>query len=629
MDNILQKVNTPKDLKNLSIDELYQLASDLRYFIIENTSKTGGHLAPSLGAIEIIIAMHYVFDSPKDKFIFDVGHQSYAHKILTGRKDRFNLLRTYKGLSGFNNIFESEYDHLTVGHAGTSLSAALGMAVARDLKKENFDIVVLIGDGAMTNGLVYEALNNLANLKNKIIVILNDNKMSISENVGGISQYLNKLQRTHAYTNLKSDLWQLMGKLPSSLGNKTRDLSRRMKESLKNFFIPTIFFEEFGLRYIGPLDGHKIEELIATLRYAKNYPSPILIHTITQKGRGYIFAEKNPVKFHGISIFDKETGSCEKSKGCVKYTDVFGKTLTELSKNNDRIVAITAAMPDGTGLSYFRDAFPKRFFDVGIAEGHAVLFSVGLSLQGYKPVCAIYSTFLQRSYDQLIHDASLMKRNIFFVLDRAGIVGDDGPTHHGIFDLSYLRTVPDMVIMSPKDEDELRSMIKLGLEYDKGPIALRYPRGEGYGVDISGEIKDISFGKGEILLEGEKIIIVAIGNTVYPAKNAALKFKEKYNFSPVLINARFVKPFDIELLLSRIRNNEVILTVEENILSGGMGEYVTRILSYRKLKNIVINLGIDDKFVEMGTQKILREIEKLDENGIYEKLQEIMDAKLV
>ncbi len=629
MDNILQKVNTPKDLKNLSIDELYQLASDLRYFIIENTSKTGGHLAPSLGAIEIIIAMHYVFDSPKDKFIFDVGHQSYAHKILTGRKDRFNLLRTYKGLSGFNNIFESEYDHLTVGHAGTSLSAALGMAVARDLKKENFDIVVLIGDGAMTNGLVYEALNNLANLKNKIIVILNDNKMSISENVGGISQYLNKLQRTHAYTNLKSDLWQLMGKLPSSLGNKTRDLSRRMKESLKNFFIPTIFFEEFGLRYIGPLDGHKIEELIATLRYAKNYPSPILIHTITQKGRGYIFAEKNPVKFHGISIFDKETGSCEKSKGCVKYTDVFGKTLTELSKNNDRIVAITAAMPDGTGLSYFRDAFPKRFFDVGIAEGHAVLFSVGLSLQGYKPVCAIYSTFLQRSYDQLIHDASLMKRNIFFVLDRAGIVGDDGPTHHGIFDLSYLRTVPDMVIMSPKDEDELRSMIKLGLEYDKGPIALRYPRGEGYGVDISGEIKDISFGKGEILLEGEKIIIVAIGNTVYPAKNAALKFKEKYNFSPVLINARFVKPFDIELLLSRIRNNEVILTVEENILSGGMGEYISRILSYRKLKNIVINLGIDDKFVEMGTQKILREIEKLDENGIYEKLQEIMDAKLV
>lgn len=629
MDDILQKVNTPNDLKSLSIDELYKLASDLRYFIIENTSKTGGHLAPSLGAIEIIIAMHYVFDSPKDKLIFDVGHQSYAHKILTGRKNRFNLLRTYKGISGFNNIFESEYDHLTVGHAGTSLSAALGMAVARDLKKENFDIVVLIGDGAMTNGLVYEALNNLANLKNKIIVILNDNNMSISENVGGISQYLNKLQRTPAYTNLKTDLWQLMGKLPSGLSSKTRDLARRMKESLKNFFIPTIFFEEFGLRYIGPLDGHKIEELIATLRYAKNYPSPILIHAITQKGRGYIFAEKNPVKFHGISVFDKETGSCEKNTGCVKYTDVFGKTLTELSKNNDRIVAITAAMPDGTGLSYFRDAFPKRFFDVGIAEGHAVLFSVGLSLQGYKPVCAIYSTFLQRSYDQLIHDASLMKRNIFFVLDRAGIVGDDGPTHHGLFDLSYLRTVPDMVIMSPKDEDELRSMIKLGLEYDKGPIALRYPRGEGYGVDISGKIKDIPFGKGEILLEGEKIIIVAIGNMVYPAKNAALKFKEKYNFYPVLINARFVKPFDIELLLSRIRNDEVILTVEENILSGGMGEYVSRIFNSRKLKNIVINLGIDDKFVEMGTQKILREIEKLDENGIYEKLQEIMDAKLV
>ncbi|MEO0288385.1 MAG: 1-deoxy-D-xylulose-5-phosphate synthase [candidate division WOR-3 bacterium] len=627
MDEILNRVNSPEDLKKLSIEELYELASDIRYFIIENTSKTGGHLAPSLGAVELIIALHYVFDSPKDKIIFDVGHQSYAHKILTGRKDRFSTLRTYKGISGFNNIFESEHDHLTVGHAGTSLSAALGMAVARDLKKENFEIINVIGDGSMTNGLVYEALNNLGTLKNKIIIVLNDNNMSISQNVGGISQYLNKLQRTPVYTNLKKDLWQLMGKLPDGLSQKTRDIARRMKESLKNFFIPTIFFEEFGVRYIGPLDGHKLEDLIPTFQYAKNYPSPILIHAITQKGRGYIFAEKDPTKFHGLGKFDKETGVSEKTSNRLKYTDVFGKTITEFAKNDEKIIGITAAMPDGTGLSYFRDQIPERFFDVGIAEEHAVLFSVGLSLQGFKPVCAIYSTFLQRGYDQLIHDVSLMKRNIFFVLDRAGIVGDDGPTHHGLFDISYLRTVPDMVIMSPKDEDELRSMVKLGIEYKEGPIALRYPRGEGYGVDITGQIKRIELGKGELLVDGEKIVIVAIGSMVYPSKNAALRCKEKYGFSPTVINARFVRPFDTDLLFSKIKNDEIIITVEENVLSGGFGEYVRRILSENNYKNKIINLGVNDKFVEMGSIQILKEIEGLDENGIFKKIEEIVDEK--
>ncbi len=627
MDEILKRVNYPEDLKKLSIEELYQLASEIRYFIIENTSKTGGHLAPSLGAVELIISLHYVFSSPKDKIIFDVGHQSYAHKILTGRKERFSTLRTYKGISGFNNIFESEHDHLTVGHAGTSLSAALGMAVARDLKKEKFEIINVIGDGSMTNGLIYEALNNLGTLRNKIIIVLNDNNMSISQNVGGISQYLNKLQRTPVYTNLKNDLWQLMGKLPDGLSQKTRDIARRMKESLKNFFIPTIFFEEFGVRYLGPFDGHKIEELITTFKYAKDYPSPILIHLITQKGRGYIFAEKDPTKFHGLGKFDKETGLSEKISNRPKYTDVFGKTLTELAKKNDKIVGITAAMPHGTGLSYLMDQIPERFFDVGIAEEHAVLFSVGLSLQGFKPVCAIYSTFLQRGYDQLIHDVSLMKRNIFFVLDRAGIVGDDGPTHHGLFDLSYLRTVPDMVIMAPKDEDELRSMVKLGIEYNDGPIALRYPRGEGYGVDISNEIKDIEFGKGEIILDGEKIIIVAIGSMVYPSKDAALKIQEKYGFLPTVINARFLRPFDSELLFSKIKNDETILTVEENILSGGFGEYVRRIVSENGYKNRVINLGINDKFVEMGSVNILKEVEKIDEKSIFKRLEEIIDEK--
>jgi len=625
MDKLLDSVNLPKDIKNFNINQLYQLASEIRYFIIENTSKTGGHVAPSLGAVELIIAMHYVFDSPKDKFIFDVGHQSYAHKILTGRKDKFNTLRMYNGISGFNNIFESEYDALTVGHAATSLSAALGMAVARDLSKDDFQVISVIGDGSMTNGLIYEALNNLAHFRNKIIIILNDNNMSISENVGGISQYLNKLQRAPAYTTIKRDVWELMGKLPDKMGQKSRDIARRVKESLKNFFIPTIFFEEFGLRYIGPLDGHNLEDLISTLRYAKNYNGSILIHTITQKGRGYVHAENNPTKFHGLGKFNKETGKTEKSENAkVKYTDVFGKTLVELAKENDKIIAITAAMPDGTGLSYFRDEINDRFFDVGIAEGHAVLFSVGLSLMGKKPVCAIYSTFLQRSYDQLIHDAALMKRNIFFVLDRAGIVGEDGPTHHGLFDISFLRTVPSMVIMAPKDEDELRSMIKLGLKYNEGPIALRYPRGEGMGVDISGKIKDIPLGKAEILVKGEKIIIVALGSMVYPSLQAVKLIKEEYGFSPTVINARFVRPLDLDIVISLEKSHTEVITVEENILSGGFGEYLARLLTESDSTLKVISMGINDMFVEVGSQSILREKFQLNAKGILKKVGEII-----
>ncbi|MDD3803445.1 MAG: 1-deoxy-D-xylulose-5-phosphate synthase [bacterium] len=625
METILDRVNSPGDIKQLSINQLYQLASEIRYFIIENASRTGGHVAPSLGCVELILAIHYVFDSPKDKIIFDVGHQSYAHKIITGRKDRFKTLRTYGGISGFNNIFESEHDALTVGHAATSISAALGMAVGRDLSKEDYQIVSVIGDGSMTNGLVYEALNNLAHTRSKLIIILNDNNMSISENVGGISQYLSKLQTTPVYTTIKNDMWELMGKLPDKMGQKTRDLARRMKESLKNFFIPTIFFEEFGLRYIGPLDGHSLEDMISTLKYAKNYKGPILLHAITQKGRGYVHAENDPTKFHGLGRFNKETGKTEIAEDAkVKYTDVFGKTLVELSKDDEKVVAITAAMPDGTGLSLFRDELTERFFDVGIAEGHAVLFAAGLSLAGKKPVCAIYSTFLQRSYDQLIHDAALMKRNIFFVLDRAGIVGDDGPTHHGLFDISYLRTVPDMVIMSPKDEDELRSMVKLGLEYNEGPIALRYPRGEGLGVDISKEIKNIKLGKSEFLVRGEKLAICALGNMVSPAIKAAEMIKKEYNFQPTVINARFVKPLDIESLLSLESTHSFILTVEENILSGGFGEYVERMLGERKSKLKVSCLAAGDSFVEAGSQKILRKNLGLDEQGIFIKSGELL-----
>jgi len=446
--------------------------------------------------------------------------------------------------------------------------------------------------------------------------------MSISQNVGGISQYLSKLQATPAYTAMKGDIWELLGKLPDRMSNRTRDLARRLKESLKNFFIPTIIFEEFGIRYIGPLDGHRIEDLIPMLRYAKNYNGPILLHMITQKGRGYIHAENDPTRFHGLGCFNPETGKTEKGSSCnIKYTDVFSKTLVELSKDRKDVVAITAAMPDGTGLSYFKEKYPDRFFDVGIAEGHAVLFAVGLALQRLKPVCAIYSTFLQRSYDQLVHDAALMKANVFFVLDRAGIVGDDGPTHHGLFDISFLRSIPDMVIMAPKDEDELRSMIKLGLEYENGPIAVRYPRGEGYGLDISGPVKDINLGESEIILRGSKVLIFAIGNCVMTSLEAAEKLNQELGISPTVVNARFVRPFDEKTAIPLITDHDIIVTVEENVLAGGFGEMISHLIHRESLCKKVINIGIEDVFVEFGAQSILRREYGLDKNAIFERIR--------
>ena len=621
MDKILNNVNFPDDIKILSYKELRELAKEIREYMIKITSKNGGHVAPSLGAVEIAIAIHYVFDAPKDKIVWDVGHQAYAHKILTGRKDALKTLRQFNGISGFNNIFESEYDNLTVGHAATSLSASLGMAIARDMKNEDYSIVNIIGDGSMTNGLVYEAMNNIAQLHPKMIIVLNDNKMSISENVGGISLYLNKLQNTQIYTSFKKEVWELLGVLPDHMSRKSRDIARRMKESLKNFFVPTILFEEFGIRYIGPIDGHNIEQLIETLKSAKKYDGPIVIHAITLKGKGYTPAENDPTKFHGLGKYNSETGKAEKSpNGKTKYTNVFGKTLTEIAKNNKDIVAITAAMPDGTGLSFFRDTLPDRFFDVGIAEGHAVLFSVGLALNGLKPVCAIYSTFLQRSYDQLIHDASLMKQNVFFVLDRAGIVGDDGPTHHGLFDLSYLRTVPEMVIMAPKDEDELRSMIKLGIDYKDGPIALRYPRGEVIGVDISKHIKEIKLGQSEIIQKGERVLIIAIGSEVYPAIEASKILENKTKIKSTIVNARFVRPFDENTILSLIKKHDIIVTAEENILSGGFGEMINSIITKNNLDKKAINIGINDVFVDMGKQEQLRKMYKIDADGIFNRI---------
>lgn len=621
MGNILNNVHLPSDIKKLKISELRQLASEIREYIIDVTCKTGGHVAPSLGAVEIAIALHYVYDTPKDKIVWDVGHQSYAHKILTGRKEAFKGLRTYKGISGFTNIFESPHDALTVGHAATSMSAAVGMAIARDIKGENFNVVNVIGDGAMTNGLVYEAMNNIAHLRPRMLIVLNDNKMSISENVGGISQYLNKLETTPVYTSLKKELWELLGVLPDKMSYRARDLARRMKESMKNFLIPTILFEEFGIRYIGPIDGHDLNDLIDTMKKIKNYEGPILIHAITQKGKGYMHAENDPTKFHGLGQYCVQTGKNEsKPGGTVNYTKVFGHTIVELAKDNKDVVAVTAAMPDGTGLSYFRDSYPERFFDVGIAEAHAVEFSVGLALQGLKPVCAVYSTFLQRAYDELIQDAALMRQNVFFVLDRGGIVGEDGPTHHGVFDLSYLRTVPGLVIMSPKDEDELRSMLKLGIEYKDGPIAIRYPRGEGFGVDISGPIRDIEIGEFEIVKQGSDILIIAIGNEVHPAVEAAERIG-KDGKSASVINLRFIRPLNEAKLINIMKKFSTIVTVEENVLSGGMGDMINSILMRNHVHKHIVNIGIKDVFVEVGSQNELRRDHGLDAEGIYKTIK--------
>lgn len=621
MGNILNNIHSPSDIKNLKISELRQLASEIREYIIEVTCKTGGHVAPSLGAVEIAIALHYVYDTPDDKIVWDVGHQSYAHKILTGRKEAFKGLRTYKGISGFTNIFESPHDSLTVGHAATSMSAAVGMAIARDIKGEKFNVVNVIGDGAMTNGLVYEAMNNIAHLRPRMLIVLNDNKMSISENVGGISQYLNKLETTPVYTSLKKELWELLGVLPDKMSFRARDLARRMKESMKNFLIPTILFEEFGIRYIGPIDGHDLNDLIDTMKRIKNYEGPILIHAITQKGKGYAHAENDPTKFHGLGQYCVQTGKNEsKQDGNVNYTKVFGQTIVELAKDNEKIIAVTAAMPDGTGLSYFRDSYPERFFDVGIAEAHAVEFSVGLALQGMKPVCAVYSTFLQRAYDELIQDAALMRQNVFFVLDRGGIVGEDGPTHHGVFDLSYLRTVPGLVIMSPKDEDELRSMLKLGIEYNDGPIAIRYPRGEGFGVDISGPITKIEIGEFEMVRHGSDVLIIAIGNEVYPAVEAAERLEQDGKTAAV-INLRFIRPLNESKLLDIIKKFKTIVTVEENVLSGGMGDMINSILMRNNIHKHIANIGIEDVFVEAGSQNELRRDHGLDADGIYKTIK--------
>jgi 1-deoxy-D-xylulose-5-phosphate synthase len=616
----LKQINSPSDLKKLSITELKELAKRLREVIIERVSINGGHLASNLGVVELTISLHYVFDSPVDKIIWDVGHQSYSHKLLTGRYERFSTLRKYKGISGFPKREESEHDIFGTGHSSTSISAALGIIEGRDKNKERFKVIAVIGDGAMTAGLALEGLNNAGHLKKDLIVILNDNEMFISPNVGALSAYLNRILTGEFYQKFKRETKSFLEGIPK-LGDKAAKIAQKTEEMLKGFFLPGVIFEELGFNYVGPIDGHNIELLIETLKRIKTASSPTLVHVITKKGKGYAFSEKKPSLFHGIGPFNLKTGAPLNESGST-YSEVFGDTLTELADRDDKIIAISAAMKEGTGLEHFAEKYPDRFYDVGIAEPHAVTFAAGLATQGLKPVVTIYSTFFQRAYDEIVHDVCLQNLPVVFAIDRAGIVGEDGPTHNGLFDLSYLRHIPNLVVMAPKDGIELRVMLDLALKH-KGPIAMRYPRGKiqssamSYPEFVKRSLSTFKIGEAEILKEGDDIALIAIGNTVYSALSAAERL-EKDGINAMVINARFIKPLDRNLIFSVTSIIPRIITIEENVLQGGFGSAVLEFLNETDVRNVKIRrLGMPSGFIEQGQQNELRKKYGLDEEGIY------------
>ncbi|UCE72597.1 MAG: 1-deoxy-D-xylulose-5-phosphate synthase [Nitrospiraceae bacterium] len=615
----IEKIKGPEDLKKLSVEDLKQLSAELREIIIETVATNGGHLASNLGTIDLTIALHRIFDSPKDKIIWDVGHQAYAHKLLTGRYDRFSTIRQHKGLSGFPKMSESPHDSFGTGHSSTSISAALGILEGRDQRKEDFKIIAVIGDGAMTAGLAFEGLNHAGHLKKNLIVILNDNEMSISPNVGALSSYLQRMMMGDLYTRFKKETKHLLGRIPS-VGEPVLKIAKKTEETVKGYIVPGLLFEELGFEYVGPVDGHKIDVLIETLERFKDFPAPVLIHTITKKGKGYEPAEKNPNIFHGVGPFDIETGE-QQSKSRKSYSEIFGNCLTALAKEDNRIVAITAAMTEGTGLSEFVRTFPKRFYDVGIAEPHAATFAAGLATRGLKPVVAIYSTFLQRAYDEIIHDICLQDLPVVFAIDRAGIVGDDGPTHNGTFDLSYLRHIPNLIVMAPKDAYEFRRMIRTAVSHD-GPVAVRYPRASVVDNSEDNEITTIPVGKAEILKDGQDVLVIAIGSTVIPALEAA-PMVEEAGISTCVINARFVSPLDKNLITEQARQIKNVITVEENVVAGGFGSAVLEELTEAGLEGLKIKLiGLPDTFIEQGPQNILRKKYGIDKEGIARTILE-------
>lgn len=617
MGKMLDKITSPEEVKKLSSVELEVLSTEIREFLIESVSKTGGHLASNLGVVELTISLFKALDLEKDKIVWDVGHQSYVHKILTGRKDKFSNLRKHNGLSGFPKRSESKYDAFDTGHSSTSISAALGMARARDIKNEKREIVAVIGDGALTGGMALEALNDVGFNKTKMIVILNDNQMSISHNVGGLSTHLNNLRMEPGYNSLKSHISSALKGYRA--GEKLKDYLSKIKDGVKKLIVPSMIFEDMGLKYIGPIDGHDINLMTEVLEKAKNINEPVIIHVITNKGRGYELAEKNPNKFHGISPFDLDSGEIKISSKKT-YSKSFGDAMIELAKDDERVVAITAAMPDGTGLRGFMEEYPKRFFDVGIAEGHAVTLAAGLASLDMRPVFAVYSTFLQRSFDQIIHDVCIQNLPVVFAIDRAGLVGEDGETHQGIFDLSYLIQIPNMTILAPKHLDEIKVMLKWAFMHD-GPVAIRYPRGSDCCNDLK-PLEKINYSRWEKVVKGEKIAIIAVGKMLQHAilANDILKAN---NINSTIINATFVKPLDDTMLKELIDDGYDIVTIEDNINNGGFGSFVLSHLVEMGFKKKFKSLAFKDKFVHQGDVNLLYKENKLDAQGIAEAIIEL------
>ena len=617
---LLNRIEKPEDVKALTVRELEQLASELRHFIIDTVSQNGGHLAPNLGTVELTLALYSVFSFPEDKLVWDVGHQAYTHKILTGRRDAFKTLRKKGGITGFPNRSESVYDAFGVGHASTSISAALGMALARDAKGEKNQVIAVIGDGALTGGESFEALNNAGDLGTKLIVILNDNEMSIDANVGAMSEYLSRIRIAPQYARAKRDMGSLLMSIPH-IGDKVYKTASHLKDGVRSVLVPGSLFEEMGFHYIGPIDGHNIALLEEVLTSAKEMEGPVLIHIHTVKGKGYKPAEQAPEKFHGVGCFDPSTGKSAKKAGCApSYTSVFSKALIDLAKDRPDILAITAAMPSGTGLKAFGQAYPKRFFDVGIAEEHAMTLAAGMAAGGMHPVIALYSTFAQRAYDQLIHDVCLQHLPVTLCLDRAGLVGEDGPTHHGVFDLSYLRQMPNMCVMAPKDEEELRHMLATAIAIE-GPAAVRYPRGAGLGVPLTDSLETLPVGKAEVLQEEGDIAFLAVGTMVEKAKEAAAILKEE-GIEAAVVNMRFIKPLDTELLGEMARTKRLLITAEENVLAGGFGSAVAEYLADHGIEVPLLRFGIPDRFIEQGTRRELLSLCGLQPDEMAERIRE-------
>ncbi len=615
MSKLLDAIHVPEDLRKLSLEELPALAEEVREEILSVVSEVGGHLASTLGAVELTLALHYAFDTPRDRIVWDTGHQGYAHKLICGRRERLSTIRQLGGLSGFLSREESEYDIFGAGHAGTSVSAALGMVAAKSLSGANHKVVSVISDGGLSAGLTFEGLNQAGHLGKDLIVVLNDNEIFIDPRVGAFSSFLSKQLTTDVAVRLQHNLGHLVRTLPK-VGENLYHVARKLKESFLGLVTPGFLFEALGFQYVGPIDGYDMAEMIQTFHNVKKIAHPTLIHVITRKGKGYKPAEQDPIKYHSVTPFHVLTGKAKKEKGPIpSYTDVFAEALIRLAKENPQVVGITAAMGSGTGIDKFSRALPDRSYDVGIAEQHAVTFAAGMATEGWVPVVAIYSTFLQRGYDEILHDVCLQNLHVVLALDRGGLVGADGPTHHGVFDFAYLRPIPNMVVMAPKDENELRRMLKTAIDHD-GPIALRYPRGEGWGVEMEKEIRPLEIGKGELLRDGKDIAIIAIGNTVVPSLKAAQDLAQ-LGIDAAVVNARFVKPLDRELLRDVLERIPRAISVEDNVLQGGFGSAVAELLADEGMTGVSLRrLGVPDRFIPHGTQDELRKICGIDKDAI-------------